>query len=67
MKFLFDLGGVFFDWDPNYFFKNIFSDSSEKAYFFEKICSYLTILFFHRYLLIMKTQFFCVKNSYDPV
>ena len=21
MKFLFDLGGVFFDWDPNYFFK----------------------------------------------
>ena len=39
MKFLFDLGGVFFDWDPNYFFKNIFSDSSEKAYFFEKICN----------------------------
>ena len=39
MKFLFDLGGVFFDWDPNYFFKKIFSDSSEKAYFFEKICN----------------------------
>jgi len=24
MKFLFDLGGVFFDWDPNHFFKDIF-------------------------------------------
>ena len=22
MKFLFDLGGVFFDWDPNHFYKD---------------------------------------------
>ena len=24
MKFLFDLGGVFFDWDPHYFYKDVF-------------------------------------------
>ena len=24
MKFLFDLGGVFFNWDPNHFYKNVF-------------------------------------------
>lgn len=39
MKFLFDLGGVFFDWDPNYFFINIFKDQEERQYFLEKICN----------------------------
>tara|TARA_Y100000590_G_C15602346_1_gene970599 strand:- start:218 stop:808 length:591 start_codon:yes stop_codon:yes gene_type:complete len=38
MKFLFDLGGVFFDWDPKYFYKSIFSDE-EMNYFLEKVCS----------------------------
>ena len=33
MKFLFDLGGVFFDWDPNHFFKNIFEKAEERKYF----------------------------------
>tara|TARA_Y100000590_G_scaffold349926_1_gene401608 strand:- start:1646 stop:2239 length:594 start_codon:yes stop_codon:yes gene_type:complete len=39
MKFLFDLGGVFFDWDPKYFFKNIFSDPEEMNYFLTYICN----------------------------
>ena len=39
MKFLFDLGGVFFDWDPNYFFINIFKDPEERDYFLKRICN----------------------------
>jgi len=39
MKFLFDLGGVFFDWDPNYFFINIFKESEERKYFLKNICN----------------------------
>ena len=39
MKFLFDLGGVFFDWDPNYFFINIFRDLEERQYFLNEICN----------------------------
>ena len=38
MKFLFDLGGVFFDWDPNYFFKNVFDDE-ERKYFLTEVCN----------------------------
>ena len=39
MKFLFDLGGVFFDWDPHYFFKDIFSDSADLEYFLSSVCN----------------------------
>ena len=39
MKFLFDLGGVFFDWDPNHFFINIFKDSKEREHFLTNICN----------------------------
>ena len=39
MKFLFDLGGVFFDWDPNHFFVNIFKESEEREYFLNEICN----------------------------
>ena len=39
MKFLFDLGGVFFDWDPKYFFINIFNDPKEMEYFLKDICN----------------------------
>ena len=39
MKFLFDLGGVFFDWDPNHFFKNIFDTVDERKYFLTEVCS----------------------------
>ena len=39
MKFLFDLGGVFFDWDPEYFFTNIFTDNKERKYFLKNICN----------------------------
>lgn len=38
MKFLFDLGGVFFDWDPNHFFKNVFDDE-ERKYFLAEVCN----------------------------
>ena len=39
MKFLFDLGGVFFDWDPNYFFKDIFEKDDERKYFLTEVCN----------------------------
>ena len=38
MKFLFDLGGVFFDWDPNHFFKDIFDKVEEREYFLTEVC-----------------------------
>ena len=39
MKFLFDLGGVFFDWDPRHFFKDIFSNSDDLDYFLSDVCN----------------------------
>ena len=39
MKFLFDLGGVFFDWDPNHFFKHIFDKEDERKFFLTQICN----------------------------
>ena len=39
MKFLFDLGGVFFDWDPNHFFKDVFDKEDERIYFLTEICN----------------------------
>lgn len=39
MKFLFDLGGVFFDWNPKYFYKSIFSSAKEMNYFLKNICN----------------------------
>ena len=39
MKFLFDLGGVFFDWHPSHFYKSIFSSKKEMNYFLTYICN----------------------------
>jgi len=39
MKFLFDLGGIFFDWDPNHFYKKIFKNNDEREYFIKNICN----------------------------
>ena len=39
MKFLFDLGGVFFDWDPNHYFKDIFDKADERKYFLTEVCN----------------------------
>ena len=39
MKFLFDLGGVFFDWDPYHFYQNIFDDPLERQHFLDNICN----------------------------
>ena len=39
MKFLFDLGGVFFDWHPTYFYKNIFRNNDDLDYFLNNICN----------------------------
>ena len=39
MKFLFDLGGVFFDWSPEHFYKNIFSSEREMKYFLNNVCN----------------------------
>ena len=39
MKLLFDLGGVFFDWHPKYFYKNIFKNKTELNFFLKSVCS----------------------------
>ena len=39
MKFLFDLGGVFFDWDPEHFYKNVIIDNEERDYFLKEVCN----------------------------
>ena len=39
MKFLFDLGGVFFDWNPIHFYKNIFNTNEEMEFFLSEICN----------------------------
>ena len=39
MKFLFDLGGVFFDWDPNHFYKNVFENIEEREFFLAEGCN----------------------------
>ena len=39
IKFLFDLGNVFFDWDPRYFYKDVFDDSDKMEYFLNNICN----------------------------
>ena len=39
MKFLFDLGGVFFDWDPKYFFKDVILDPKKLEFFLTHICN----------------------------
>jgi len=39
MKFLFDLGGVFFNWDPSYFYKDIFDKVEEREYFLTEVCN----------------------------
>ena len=39
MKFLFDLGGVFFDWDPHYFYKDVFEDKEERDNFLNNVCN----------------------------
>ena len=39
MKFLFDLGGVFFDWDPHHFYKDIFNNQEERDNFLNNVCN----------------------------
>ena len=39
MKFLFDLGGVFFDWNPKYFFNNVFESKEELDFFLNNVCT----------------------------
>ena len=39
MKFLFDLGGVFFDWDPNHYYKDVFDTVEERTYFLTEVCN----------------------------
>ena len=36
---IFDLGGVFFDWDPKFFFTKIISDKDEMDFFLTKVCN----------------------------
>ena len=39
MKFLFDLGGVFFDWNPRYIYQKHFSSKDEMDFFLTKVCN----------------------------
>ena len=39
IKFLFDLGNVFFDWDPRHFYEDVFSNINEMEYFLSEICN----------------------------
>ena len=39
MKFLFDLGGVFFDWHPDHFYKNVFENIEEREFFLAEVCN----------------------------
>ena len=39
IKFLFDLGNVFFDWDPRHFYKDVFPNIKEMEYFLSEICN----------------------------
>jgi len=39
IKFLFDLGNVFFDWHPKHFYKDVFPNSQEMEYFLSEICN----------------------------
>ena len=39
MKFLFDLGGVFFDWNPEHFYKDVFPEPDERKNFLDNICN----------------------------
>ena len=36
---VFDFGGVLIDWNPRYFYKNVFSDQSEMESFLRDICN----------------------------
>ncbi|PSR52129.1 HAD family hydrolase [Adhaeribacter arboris] len=36
---IFDLGGVFIDWNPQYLYRKIFSNEEEMTYFLENICT----------------------------
>ena len=39
IKFLFDLGNVFFDWHPKHFYKDVFSNTEEMEHFLTEICN----------------------------
>jgi len=38
-KFLFDLGNVFFDWNPINYFQNVFENTKEMEYFLNNVCN----------------------------
>ena len=40
MTIIFDLGGVLIDWNPEYVFREIISDSERRQHFFENICTH---------------------------
>lgn len=37
---IFDFGGVLLDWNPRYFYKDIFTDESEMEYFLTEVCGH---------------------------
>ena len=40
MTIIFDLGGVLIDWNPEYVFREVISDSERRQHFFENICTH---------------------------
>ncbi len=39
MKYLFDLGGIFFDWNPKYYYQSYFSSKDEMDFFLTNVCN----------------------------
>ncbi len=39
MKFLFDLGGIFFDWNPKHYYQSYFSSKDEMDFFLTNVCN----------------------------
>lgn len=37
---VFDFGGVLIDWNPRYFYKNVFKDESELDFFLNEVCNH---------------------------
>ena len=37
---VFDFGGVLLDWNPRYFYKNIFKEESELNFFLNEVCNH---------------------------
>ena len=62
MKFLFDLGGIFFDWNPMHYYQSYFSSKNEMDFFLTKVCSDEWNIQQDRGRLIIKAEYELIKK-----